>query len=152
MLAKEIMTQGVEVCTDDETAAEAIAIMMRRNCGFIPIVRDHFDRALEGVVTDRDLALYFGWTDKRPSEVLLKDCMSRRPITVFEDTNLHQVALMMEEHLIHRIPVINHAGKLVGIITLKDLAEEAWRAKGSGRQEVTDQEIGEIVESISIMR
>lgn len=48
--------------------------------------------------------------------------------------------------------MIDSNRKLLGIISLKDLAEEAWKERGTATPEVTDKEFGEIVESISVAR
>lgn len=152
MLTRDLMTREIETCTLEDSAAQAIAIMTRRNCGFVPVVLDPFSNVLEGVVTDRDLALFLGRSGRRAGEVKIKECFTRDPKCVVEDTKLHDVARLMEDFHIHRVPVTDNNRRLLGIISLKDLAEEAWKERGTENPEVTEKEIGEIVESISRAR
>lgn len=152
MLTRELMTRDIEMCTPEETAAQAVALMVRKNCGFVPVVRDAFSRILEGVLTDRDIALFLGRTNRPATEVRLKEFCNRNPKSVFENTNIHEVKALMEEHHIHRVPVIDLEGRLVGVVSLKNLAEEAWKERNDGRNEFTEREVAEIVESISLSR
>jgi CBS domain-containing protein len=146
------MKRDIEVCTLEDSAAKAAEIMSQRNCGFVPLVRGWNDWYLEGVITDRDLGLFLGKTDRRASEVRLAEFGSRDIRTVYEDDDIHMVEALMEEAHIHRVPVTDRNGKISGIIALKDLADEAFREKRAKHPEVTEKEIAEIVESISTAR
>lgn len=152
MRAKDIMITKVQACTMNDRAADAIQIMGKYNCGFVPIILDHNSWVLEGVVTDRDLVLYLGKQDKRPSEVTLEECFTRSPISIRKDASLLEIAWLMEENQIHRIPVVDENHKLLGVISVKDLAEEASKERGASHREITEREIGEIIESIAITR
>lgn len=150
MKARSLMRRDVEACVPSDTAAKAIEIMQRRNCGFIPVIRSFDDWHLEGVFTDRDLALFLGKTDRRPSEARVGEFFCRRAETVFEDEPSRSVIALMEAARIHRVPVVDRAGRLTGIISLKELAEEAYREKDiEFPPEIPEREIAEIVESIS---
>lgn len=150
MIARQLMTKDVEVCTLNDSAAHAIEIMRRRNCGFVPIVVDLYSKVLAGVVTDRDLVLFLGKSDMRPSEVTLKNCYTAKPKSVVEDTDIRDVEELMKDYQIHRVPVVNKDGKVIGVISLKDLAEEAWAENDSKNPEITEVEIGKVVEQISV--
>ena len=150
MIARQLMTKDIEVCMLNDTVARAIEIMKRRNCGFVPIVADLYGKVLKGVVTDRDLVLFLGHSDMRPSEVLLKNCYNPNPKSAFEDTDIHDVEALMRDCNVHRVPVINKDGKILGVISLKDLAEEAWAENDLKKPEITETEIGKVVDQISI--
>jgi CBS domain-containing protein len=152
MNARELMTKEIEICTLNDTAQKAGEIMQHRNCGFVPVVRDSNNWFLEGVLTDRDIALYLCKTNKRPSEIKVGEFCTRRPKTVTLDTEIHEVEKLMEDAQIHRIPVVGQDGKLAGVISLKNLAETAWKGRKNQFPEVTEKEIGEIVEAIAISR
>lgn len=82
----------------------------------------------------------------------MKEFLTHNPKTVFEDDEIHEAKARMEEFYIHRVPVVNQERKLVGIVSLKDLAGEAWRERAYDYPEVTEKEIAEIIESISLAR
>lgn len=152
MLARDLMTRDVETCTSENTLVDALAIMLRCDCGFVPVVTDPYSGVLEGIVTDRDIALFLGMSGSRAREVKIKECFNRSPRCVRPDTALHDIAQLMEEYQIHSIPVVDADRKVLGIISLKDLALEAWRERGNAKPELTQREIGEIVEAIYVGR
>jgi CBS domain-containing protein len=152
MLARDLMKKDLEVCTLDDTAAKAAEIMARRDCGFIPVVRSRDDWHLEGVLTDRDVALFLGKADRRSSEVRLSEFCIRKVRTVFDSEDVHKVGALMEDAQIHRVPITDRQGKLLGIIALKDLAEEAYKEKRSKQPGVSEKELAEIVESIAMSK
>ena len=152
MLTHDLMTQEVEMCTFEDTAQQAASIMSRRNCGFVPVVLDHETKILVAVLTDRDLVLFLSKTNRRPSEVKVGEFCTRFPKTVFANTEIHEVEELMKEYQIHRLPVIDNVGKIIGVISLKDLADEAWRDVNDFQPEVSEREIAEIVEVISRAR
>ena len=152
MLARDLMATDLEFCTLEDSAHKAGEIMLRRNCGFVPIVRDLVNFVLEGVVTDRDLALYLARTDKRPSEIHLSEFCTRNLKTAFPDDEIHEVIAQMEGGHVHRIPVVDRSGKLLGLVSLKNLAEETWKERSYNTPELTEKELAEILESIALSR
>lgn len=150
MKARDLMTKDIEVCTLNNSAADAISIMKRKNCGFVPVVLDQNNRTLTGVLTDRDAALFLGESKRPASDVKVREFYTRTPKTVPENADLHDVVQLMEEQQIHRVPVTDETGKkLLGIISLKDLAQEARMERGSQKPGVSEAEIGEIIETIA---
>jgi CBS domain-containing protein len=152
MKARSLMRRDIEACMPTDSAAKAIEIMRRRNCGFIPVIRSFDDWHLDGVFTDRDLVLFLGKTDRQPSKVQVGEFCCRGVKSVFEDDTSRTVIALMEAAKIHRVPVVDHAGRLTGIISLKELAEEAYREKDiEFPPEIPERDIAEIVESIALV-
>ena len=152
MIVKDLMTKKFEFCTFEDTAALAGNIMKARNCGFIPIVRDKKSLILEGVLTDRDLALYLTSSDRLAKDVKLREFATTDLKTIKPSDNISQVKARMEEAHIHRVPVVDESGKLLGIISLKNLAEEAWKERLKDNPEFTEKGLAEIIESIALSR
>ncbi len=150
MFARNLMTRNVEACALEETAAEAAAIMVRRNCGFVPVVADHASKTLAGVLTDRDMALYLAKINRRTGQVKIKEFYTPDPRFVREDASLGDVEKMMERFQLRRIPVTDEHRRLVGVISLRDLAEEAYKDRNELHPQVTEKEVVGIVESISM--
>ena len=146
---ENLMTRDPEACFPMETCADAGRIMRRRNCGFVPIIDNPHDRRVIGVVTDRDIALGLVEQDGLPSQVLLEMCMSSWPRTISPEATLQEAARLMESAAVHRLPVVKE-GRLVGVLSLKDIAAFASQAGGLLKPNVAEEEVAEIVEAISV--
>ena len=153
MKVQELMSRNPEACTPEDSCAAALDIMKRRNCGFVPVVGSQKTQQLEGVLTDRDIALQLLEIDRPASKVSIRTCMKRQPKTVFPQADLEEAIQLMETAAIHRLPVAQE-GKLVGVLSLKDIAAfAAYRnEEESEGTEPGDQQIGEVIEAIAVAR
>ncbi|MBI2104100.1 MAG: CBS domain-containing protein [Candidatus Omnitrophica bacterium] len=151
MQIRELMTADPEACLATDSCAVAVGIMRRRNCGFVPVVESHATGRVIGVVTDRDIALHFEKVNRPASGVFVADCMARDVKTIAPDAGLHEAAKLMEQFAIHRLPVVQN-GRLVGVLSLKDIAvaaDKRWAYPGS---DTAEQKLGKIVEAIASAR
>lgn len=151
MQIRELMTADPEACLATDSCAVAVGIMRRRNCGFVPIVESHMTKRVIGVVTDRDVALHFEKVSRPASEVAVEGCMTRDVKTIAPDAGLDEAAKLMERFAIHRLPVVQN-GRLVGVLSLKDIAvaaDKRWAYPGSSTAE---EKLGEIIEAIASSR
>ncbi|MFG2822174.1 CBS domain-containing protein [Kitasatospora sp. NPDC048365] len=118
--AGEIMHAGAECIGDQQTLADAARIMRERDVGALPICGEN--QKLLGILTDRDIVLKCVAEGRDPSTVLAVDLAVGRPMVVEEDEDAEQVLRIMEQHLVRRLPVINHPDhKLVGMISEADI-------------------------------
>lgn len=99
--------------TTHHTVGEARRLMEETGTGGILILND--ERRLVGIVTSRDML--FERDEKRP----LTEIMSRNLVTAPADTTLEQAAEILHRHRIEKLPLVDEAGYLVGLITLKDI-------------------------------
>lgn len=97
----------------DSLVKDALHLMSEFGIGGIPVVDN--ENKLIGIVTNRDLR--FERDLKRP----IAEIMTREVITTGEDTNFEQAADILQEHRIEKLPVIASSGKLVGLITYRDI-------------------------------
>ena len=141
MQAKEIMTEAPACCTPEDRAEEAARLMHENDCGAIPVVEEQGSHRLVGVVTDRDIAVR-GVAQGRGPETRVSELMTSEPECCPEDADVHEVEDVMKRKQVRRVPIIDARGELVGIIAQADLA----RSHGD---EITDEEVGEVVERIS---
>lgn len=123
MRVEEIMTKDVCPCGPDTNLASAAQIMWTKNCGCIPVVED--DGRVIGIVTDRDLFLALGTNNHRPAEVVLRDFMAKDPVLCDPDSDVRAALQAMAQRQLRRLPVVNQAGQLVGIVSLGDIALRA---------------------------
>jgi CBS domain-containing protein len=120
MLVNEIMTRDVECIRPDTPLQEAARKMRDLNVGPLPICGD--DDRLAGILTDRDITVRAVAEGKDPRTTPVRDIMSRGIVYCFEDQDVTQAARLMEEKQIRRVLVLNRDKRLVGIVSLGDLA------------------------------
>ena len=125
-----LMTCGVETISPWATLATAAQKMRLQNVGILPVVNE--DHKLIGVITDRDIVIRAVSDAMRPDETRVSDVMTKQPISCYEDQTLGEAAFLMEKNFIHRLPVLNRRGELVGIVSLSDLAAKAKKFELSG--------------------
>ena len=151
MQIRELMTAEPEACLATDSCAAAVAIMRRRNCGFIPIVDSHATKRVVGVVTDRDIALHFERINRPATEVPVSGCITKDVKTIAPSASLSEAAKLMERYAIHRLPVVDN-GRLVGVLSLKDIAVAADKRWAYPESTTAEQKLGEIVEAIASAR
>ena len=99
----------------DATVADAISLMNEYGIGGIPVINK--DRVLKGIVTNRDLR--FESNRKRK----ITEVMTTKLITTNHETNLEEAARILRKHKIEKLPMIDEKGKLIGLITYKDITK-----------------------------
>lgn len=119
MNIKDIMSKEVEVVTPEATLIEVAQKMEQRDCGCVVVTKD--DR-LVGMITDRDIALRCIAKSHDLNTATAGDIMTPEILYCMEEDTPDEVARNMAENKIRRLPVLNKDKRLVGIISLGDLA------------------------------
>ena len=100
-----------------DSLAKAAELMKEKNVGAIVVVEQ--DRPV-GIITDRDLALALALHGALPGDPIQSRMMS--PVeTIRTDEGVYNVTQKMLELAVRRLPIVNHAGMLVGVVTLDDI-------------------------------
>lgn len=128
-LLKEIMTSTVDLISRDARAAEAALKMKYLNVGAIPVCDGE---RLCGMVTDRDLVVRVVAKGLDPKQVHVSDATSSEVFFCYEDEDLEKASQVMSQKQIRRLPILSRANKLVGIVSLGDLAVRGKDAQTSG--------------------
>ena len=148
MNVEQIMTKDVATCGPDDTLNDAARLMWERDCGFVPVAEPSPNRRLVGIVTDRDLCMAAYTRGRSLGEIRIGDVMSTGVRSCKPSDDLAAAETTMRDSQVHRLPVVDDADQLLGVISLADIAREAAREAGSKRQEVTVAEIGETLAAI----
>lgn len=119
MQLKEVMTRNVETVPPSATIADVAQRMRGTDCGVMPVCEN--DR-LVGIVTDRDIVLRAIAEGKDPARTQVRECMSKGVTFCFEDQGVEEAARVMESQQIRRIVILNRKKRLIGILSLGDLA------------------------------
>lgn len=124
MKIAECMTADPCMVRPDDTVRTAAALMAESDTGAVLVgENDH----LVGMVTDRDIALRAIGAGQGP-ECMVKDVMTRKIRYCYQDEDLEKVARNMGELQLRRLPVLDRQKRLVGTISIGDLAKAADRA------------------------
>jgi CBS domain-containing protein len=118
MKVSDIMTRDVHLASPSQRLRDVAAEMEKHDIGVLPVGDN--DR-LVGMITDRDIAVR-GISHGLGPDAPVRDVMSSAVRYCFEDENLEDLAQNMADEQIRRLPVLNSDKRLVGIISLGDLA------------------------------
>lgn len=119
MKVSEVMTKGVECIPPDDTVQEAARKMREFDVGAIPVCENN---RLGGMITDRDIAVRCVAEGCDPKTTKVKEVRTPGTVYCFEDQNIEEAAGMMRERKIRRLVVLDRNKRLVGIVSLGDLA------------------------------
>ena len=126
MKVSEVMTRDVSVVGPLQSICEAAKLMATCDAGALPVGEN--DR-LVGVITDRDIAIRAVAEHLSP-DTPVREVMSKEVLYCFEDEAIEDVAENMGEQQVRRLPVLNRGKRLVGIVSLGDLALKKAKAAG----------------------
>jgi CBS domain-containing protein len=118
MKIREVMSRDVQLARPDETLREAAARMREIDSGVLPVADG--DR-LVGMLTDRDIAIR-GVAQGKGPEARVRDVMTPEVKYAFDDEPVEDVAENMADLQVRRLPVVNGEKRLVGIVSLGDIA------------------------------
>ncbi|MGZ6140886.1 MAG: CBS domain-containing protein, partial [Myxococcaceae bacterium] len=119
--ARDVMTRKPKTVTRQTSIREAALVMRDENCGVVPVV-DSAGR-LEGILTDRDIVVR-GLIDEGTLR-RIEDVMTDDVSAVTEDEPLTSVLDLMGRKQIRRVPVVDRDDRLLGIISMADIANRA---------------------------
>jgi CBS domain-containing protein len=125
MKIREIMTPDAQCIRPDETLVDAASLMRQLDVGVLPVCDDE---GVIGMLTDRDIAVRAVADARDPGCTLVREVMTPETIFVYDDDSVQDALHAMEQHRIRRAPVRNRDGKLVGIVSLGDIAVDASAA------------------------
>jgi CBS domain-containing protein len=117
------MTSDIKATTKRSTLQNVAEIMKDENCGIVPVVDE--SHKLLGVVTDRDIVIRTLAEGRSPIEVSVEDVMTDDVEAVRPDEELKDVVELMGDKQIRRVPVVDRDDRLVGIISMGDIATRA---------------------------
>mgnify|MGYP000880151808 FL=1 len=118
MRVNEVMTQDVKTISPQTTLREAAHFLSELDAGILPVEEN--DRLI-GMITDRDIVVRAVANGRGP-DTPVREAMSRDVKYCFDDDDIEDVAKNMAEIQVRRLPVVNRDKRLVGIISLADIA------------------------------
>jgi CBS domain-containing protein len=138
--ARDIMSDSPAVVTPETTARDAARMMEENDCGSLPVVESRNSMKLQGIVTDRDLALRVLGRGQNP-DTPVREAMTKNVASVRPDADLNEVEHLMSSQQVRRIPVVDEQSRVLGIVAQADLARELGA--------VGTKDFGRVLEKIS---
>ncbi len=123
MATGEICSREVVFVTRRESCAQAARLMREHHVGTLVVVQQGGPRIPVGMLTDRDLAVGVMALGLDPQKTLVEAAMRPDVVLVREDEGIGRAIALMREHGVRRLPVVDEAGALVGILAADDLIE-----------------------------
>jgi len=118
MQVSEAMTNDVRIASPNQTIRDAARLMAQIDAGVLPVGEN--DR-LVCMITDRDIAIRAIGADKGP-QTPIREIMSKEVMYCFDDDELDDIVQNMADIKVRRLPVLDHNKRLVGILSLGDIA------------------------------
>jgi CBS domain-containing protein len=132
---REIMTRNVKTARRETTLRDVAALMRDGDMGAMPVVENG---KLVGIVTDRDIVVR-AIAEGRDASAPIGEVMTTEVFSVRENDFVFEAIRLMGDRQVRRVPIVNEAGDLVGIIAMADVALETE----------DEREIAETLEEIS---
>lgn len=145
MKIRDLMTRDVATCRTDTNLAAAGALMWQRGCGILPVVDDA--RKAIGVVTDRDICIALCTRNARSSDLQVGDVARSKVLSCTPNEDVRAALETMRKAKIHRLPVIDEAGVLEGIVSMDDIVMNV--EKGNGKTELPYNDVLQTLQAIS---
>jgi CBS domain-containing protein len=129
MKISEILTPDPQCISPQTNLTNAAQTMKLLDVGMLPVCdRDR----LTGTITDRDITIRAVAAGMNPANTRVAEIMTHQVVYCFDDENVEDAAQLMEQRQLRRLPVLNRDKRLVGIVSLGDLATRTHREKLAG--------------------
>lgn len=113
------MTPDVQCVSPQTNLVDTAGLMQELNVGSLPVCEQE---EVRGIVTDRDIIVRAVAAAADPKQTRVRDVMTEGVACVYDDEDVSAASRVMEERKIRRVPVMNRNNRLVGIVSLGDLA------------------------------
>jgi len=150
---EQVMARNIETCRADDSLDQVAQIMWEHDCGVVPVVvaGDGAARVV-GMLTDRDLCMASYTQGRALKDIPVGSVVTQRVCSCRPSDTIAVALKVMKTNQLHRLPVVDQENRLVGLVSLADLAREAASERGVKRAQITDADIGVTVEAISAPR
>ena len=136
---RDVMTKDPVFCQPGDSLTKVATIMKQKDVGSVPVVESGGSRRLVGIITDRDIVVKAIAEGRSPEAATVKDAMTPNPVSCREEDDVDHALKLMKERQVRRMPIVDSAGQLTGIIAQADVATRVNK----------DSKTGELVEAIS---
>lgn len=152
MRVEQLMTKDVTPCDAEDRLNDVAAIMWERDCGGVPVVAQSADGRVVAMITDRDICMAAYTTGRPLADLRVYDAMSRELYSCKPGDTFRDAEATMRRNQVRRLPVVDDAGNLAGIVALADLARAAESQQGKKQPGISEKDVVHVLEAISAPR
>jgi CBS domain-containing protein len=127
MKAADLIQREILTCSERDSLDHVASMMWKYDIGCLPVVSH--DGRLIGMITDRDVAMAAYLQSAPLRSITVSSVMSREVVTCSDRDDVREVERAMRQRQVRRVPVTDEAGKLLGMITINDIARAAHEGK-----------------------
>jgi CBS-domain-containing membrane protein len=150
MKIRDLMCSCVQTCRAQDSLAKAAELMWDFDCGAVPVVDDQ--GALVGMITDRDIAMAAYLQGKLLSEARVFTVMARDVETIGPEDSPVMAEFAMQRRQVRRLPVVDEHGRLLGIVSLGDMAHFMAAEQSFGSDGMTWSAVAHTLAAVSTPR
>jgi CBS domain-containing protein len=119
-----IMVKNPLYTTPDEKISATELYMLRKKVNGLPVVKNHQQKILLGIITQRDIRLARFAISLESSNTTVKDLMTPNPYTIKKTDSIKNALKIMEDNNIERLPVVDENNELVGLLLEKSIIKK----------------------------
>jgi len=146
MKVQKLMTRPVVTCRECEPLDQVARAMAATDCGSIPVVNRNNE--ILGMITDRDIMMAASTSGQSLSEIQVAEVADGNVYAVSPTDSVREAEKRMREHQVRRLPVVEDE-KVVGIITLGDIAREAYRERRARHKAISSDDVMQTLAAVS---
>ena len=152
MRVEQLMSKNVTPCDAEDRLSDVARIMWERDCGSVPVIAQTDGGHVVAMITDRDICMAAYTTGRPLADLRVYEAMSRSLQSCRPGDTVSEVEAIMRKNQLHRLPVVDDAGNLAGILALADLARAAQSQRSKKQPEISETEVVHLLEAISAPR
>lgn len=150
MKVEEICTRAAKSCTPETSAADAADLLYETDCGALPVIDE--GGKVTGIVTDRDLLMGLALTGQAPPDLPVRALLRPTLHTCRLSDEVRDALRTMRLHKIRRLPVVDGAGILRGMLSLSDFARAARPDAVAGPADIAHEDLVLALQAICARR
>jgi CBS domain-containing protein len=151
MKVKDAMMGSVRTCRPADTLTAPAELMWNNDIGCVPVV-DGPEGRVVGMITDRDISMAAYTQGRSLSAIAVRDVMATKVHCAKPDDTLHDAEKLMRAAQVHRLPVVAPDGRLVGMVTLNDIARFHAHPLAAKSPDITAEEVALTLAAINAPR
>src|SRR5271165_977811 len=123
MKVKDVMSHSVRTCFLSDNLTAAAQLMWEHDCGCVPVLNEQAQ--VVGMITDRDVCMTVFFQGVSMNEIKVSTVISKQLFVCTADDDLSEAEKIMSEKKVRRLPVLDRQARLVGLLSLSDIATRA---------------------------
>jgi CBS domain-containing protein len=147
MNVEELMTQDVKTCAPEDSLRRVAELLWENDIGVLPVV--DAEESVVGMITDRDVCMAAYFKGRPLAEIRVDEAMARHVYSCLSTSQIEDAERMMLGYQVRRLPVMDASSRLVGVLSLSDLALRCEGELGKREPEVAPDELTRTLAGVS---